>query len=384
MTLARVVPGLHVFLCILATATLAAQTPDRTRAEALSRRVNDRMASLQREAQRLAAESRTLVGALRAFELERDIQVERLAAAEAAAGGAEQALQLTGERLTALEQRRIAQLPDLRLRLVDLYKRGRAGYARLLLGAESVRDFARATRAVASLARVNQTMVDEHRQTLDALRAEQATLAIKSREMQEARAAALRARLAADRALASRTALIAQIDARRDLTAQLAGELDVARARLQQQLADIAAGRTAEPIAVPIAAFSGSLDWPVSGTVTGRFGQTVNRLGGSAVRNGIEIGAPYGTVVRAVHGGEVAFADTFSGFGNLVILNHGGDYYSLYGYLASTSVVRGARVDGSAELGRVGLAPAGPPALYFEFRVDGRAVDPVQWLIPGN
>ncbi|MEQ1575986.1 MAG: hypothetical protein ABL993_17255, partial [Vicinamibacterales bacterium] len=78
VTLARVARSLHVVPLVLVTATLAAQTPDRTRTEALSRRVNDRIAALQREAQSLAAESRTLVGALRAFEVERDIQVERL------------------------------------------------------------------------------------------------------------------------------------------------------------------------------------------------------------------------------------------------------------------------------------------------------------------
>ena len=76
----------------------------------------------------------------------------------------------------------------------------------------------------------------------------------------------------------------------------------------------------------------------------------------------------------------MAYADVFTGFGNLVILDHGGNDYSLYGYLASMAVARGDRVEAGTELGRVGLAPAGPPALYFEMRVDGRSVDPVQWL----
>jgi septal ring factor EnvC (AmiA/AmiB activator) len=200
--------------------------------------------------------------------------------------------------------------------------------------------------------------------------------------MQAARTEALQARTAADRAVSSRAALIARIDARRDLTAQLAGELEVARDRLQQQIANLAAGRAAEPVAVPIAPFRGALDWPVAGAITGRFGQTGNRLAGSAVRNGIEIVAPQGTPVRAVHSGDVAFADSFAGFGTLVILNHGANYYSLYGYLASIAVARGDHIEGGAELGRVGSAPAGPSGLYFEFRVDGRSVDPVQWLKP--
>jgi septal ring factor EnvC (AmiA/AmiB activator) len=83
-----------------------------------------------------------------------------------------------------------------------------------------------------------------------------------------------------------------------------------------------------------------------------------------------------------VHPGTVDYADAFSGFGNLVILDHGSNYYSLYGYLGAIAVMRGQRVDAGTELGRVGTAPAGPATLYFELRIDGRSVDPIQWLKP--
>jgi septal ring factor EnvC (AmiA/AmiB activator) len=120
----------------------------------------------------------------------------------------------------------------------------------------------------------------------------------------------------------------------------------------------------------------------VQGRVTQQFGQPSGRLGGAAVRNGIEIAAAEDTPVRAVHSGSIGFADTFSGFGNLVILDHGGNNYSLYGYLGAISAKQGDRIDGGSEIGRVGTAPAGMPALYFEMRIDGRSVDPVQWLKP--
>ena len=106
-----------------------------------------------------------------------------------------------------------------------------------------------------------------------------------------------------------------------------------------------------------------------------------NRPAG-AVRNGIEIGAMDGAPVTAVHPGTVDYADQFSGFGNLVIVDHGGNYFSLYGYLGSIAVTSGEHVDAGMELGRVGTAPTGGAALYFEMRVDGRSVDPIQWLKP--
>jgi septal ring factor EnvC (AmiA/AmiB activator) len=113
-----------------------------------------------------------------------------------------------------------------------------------------------------------------------------------------------------------------------------------------------------------------------------RFGQPSGRPGDTTVRNGIEIAAPAGTAVRAVHPGTVSYADILSGFGNLVIVDHGSNAYSVYGYLASIAVPPGGAVDAGTELGRVGSAPAGPAAVYFEVRIDGRSVDPVQWLRP--
>jgi septal ring factor EnvC (AmiA/AmiB activator) len=166
------------------------------------------------------------------------------------------------------------------------------------------------------------------------------------------------------------------------LNAQFAGELQVAYERLQQQIANVAAGRAAEPVSVPIAPFRGTLEWPAPGRIAVRFAQPSGRPGDTTVRNGIEIAAPEAAPVLAVHPGTVSYAEPFTGFGNLVILDHGGNTFSLYGYLASIGVSRGASVEAGAEIGRVGAAPAGPAALYFEVRVDGRSVDPVQWLRP--
>ena len=223
--------------------------------------------------------------------------------------------------------------------------------------------------------------VAEHRRTLESLRKERAALEQKAAELQAHEAETRRARAAADRAVAARAALIEQIDKRRDLNAQLAGELQVARERLQQQIENLASGRPAEAVDVPVAAFRGALEWPAAGRVTGRFGEGSNRVGGSGCQERHrDRGACRQRRSTAVHGGTVAYADAFSGFGTLVIVDHGREVYSLYGYLASASVERGQTVEGGMEVGRVGSAPAGPPALYFEIRVDGRSVDPVQWL----
>ena len=99
-------------------------------------------------------------------------------------------------------------------------------------------------------------------------------------------------------------------------------------------------------------------------------------------RNGIDIGAEAGATVKAVQKGTVAYADTFAGFGRVVIVDHGGRFYTLYGHLASVDVSKGAAVEAGDDLGTVGMAPTGGPSLYFEVRIDGRPADPVQWLKP--
>jgi septal ring factor EnvC (AmiA/AmiB activator) len=360
---------------------VGAQT-ERAPSQAQAEQVNQRIRALQSEADRLATQSRTLLDELRALEVEQQLQVERVRAAREAVARGRTAIEDLGARLDSLERERLAQLPDLRAQLVDIYKRGRSGYARLLFGGTTMRDFRRAARAVAALMRINERRVVEHRNTLDALRRERTRLDEELQSLTASEAQATQAEAAADRALAARTALIAQIDARRDLNAQFAGELQVAYQRLQQQVATVAAGGAAEPIAIPLTPFRGVLDWPAAGRLAVRFGQPSGRPGDSANRTGIEIAAPEGAAVRAIHPGTVSYASPFAAFGNLVIVEHGNNTSSLYGYLTSISVAVGTAVSGGTELGRVGSAPAGAPALYFEMRVDGRSVDPVQWLRP--
>jgi septal ring factor EnvC (AmiA/AmiB activator) len=360
-------------------AVLMAQTaPPRPDAQ---RNIDDRIRALQKEGEELARQSQTLVGELRKLEIERDLRAHEATLAEAASADAQQALERTVGRIAALEQERVAQLPDLEKQLVDLYKRGRGGYARQIVRATGLRDFARTMRAVAALAAINERRLAEHRRTLEALSAERATLERTTVDLRNRETAAQQSREAAERAVKARTALIARIDSRRDLAAQYVGELQVAYDRLQQQLtATATGGRNGDAVPVPLEPFRGALEWPAAGRVSGRFGQSSSRLGGTAVRNGIEIAAAENAPIRAVHRGTVGYADAFTGFGNLVIVEHGGNDYSLYGYLAEMSVQRGAVVEAGTELGRVGLSPAGPPALYFEMRIDGRSVDPLQWL----
>jgi septal ring factor EnvC (AmiA/AmiB activator) len=169
--------------------------------------------------------------------------------------------------------------------------------------------------------------------------------------------------------------MVRDIDTRRDLNARYAAELFASQQRLQAVVAGLAG---AESATLPIGPFKGDLDWPVPGTLRRGYGAGSQNRPAS---RGIEIGAPEHAAVHALHDGMVAYAGAFAGFGRLVIVDHGSQTFTLYGNLGEMTVQRGARIRRGESLGTVGLASDGTAGIYFELRIDGQPVDPLQWLV---
>ena len=369
---------------IVATATLSisAQSPpatDQSAAATAAKRAAERIRALQKESDALATQERTLLVELRKLEVDRELKTEELANAERELRLTREKVAATSARAAALKTTAETQRPEVEHRLVDLYKLGQAGYWRLLLDVDNLRSIGRVYRTAAALNRLDRERVQQHERTLLSLQQERESLEAHVREVAKLQAQSLAAKVAIDRAVAARTALVASIDQRRDLNAQLTGELEAAQQRLQGTVAQL--GGKNGPVMLPLAPFRGALPWPAQGIVTGRFGrQTNSRFGTAIARSGIEISIAEGQPVRVVHEGTIAYADQFTGYGNLVIVDHGDSNYSLYGYLSSIEVPRGTHVDAQAQLGTSGRDPSGNPALYFELRIDAKPVDPLQWL----
>ena len=239
------------------------QKADPDRAAALARRATDRIRVLQHEAEALASQERTLLVDLRRLEVERQLKTEESAGSIAKSTRQPAKLDAAATRVGALETTAMGQGPAVRARLVDLYKLGRPGYARLLLDVTDLRSLGRAYRLVSELARRDAQRVAEHRQTLERLRAQRAQLVSRSRRVATLQVEARSARTAFDQAVAARERLIRAIDGRRDLNAQLTGELQVAHQNLQSSVNALAARtETAVPALLPLRPFRGVLDWP--------------------------------------------------------------------------------------------------------------------------
>lgn len=368
-------PAAAAALILALSVPLLAQLSDAARAGAQARRAAERLQALRSEADRLAGEARTLLGDLRGLEVKRQIATEELRRVEADASAVAADLTSLDREVQRIESEDRRQVPGLRRRLVDLYKLGQGRYARLLLSTSDLRRIGQASRTVAMLAKSDRDRVEARRRRLEELRAARVTLGERDTQLATLRSAARRAEASASIAVEERNALLRQIDARRDLTAQLAGELQAAYERLQRTLDPLAGGSAAATL--PLRPFRGDLDWPAAGPVRRRFGGAAAQ---APTSGGIEIASAEGAAVHAVHDGTVAFADTFAGFGNLVILEHDPRNFTLYGHLRDIEVARGARVGRGDVVGSAGVTPIGRPGVYFEVRIDGRPVDPLQWL----
>lgn len=125
----------------------------------------------------------------------------------------------------------------------------------------------------------------------------------------------------------------------------------------------------------------GRLDWPVEGAILYRFGRVVNANNTTTRWNGVGIGAPAGTAVRAVSTGSVVMAESFGTYGLTVIVSHGDGDFSVYGSLSRLDVRKGQGVQKGQIVGTVGRTDPDLDAhLHFEMRPKGRAVDPLEWL----
>lgn len=172
-------------------------------------------------------------------------------------------------------------------------------------------------------------------------------------------------RLLAQLRTAARKAAAAKAAAARERTSD-DGAGTPRRARKPVQVA------SAPPVQV------GGLGWPLSGTLLAGFG---NRMPDGRASTGMLIAAPAGTTVKAVADGSVVFAEWMTGYGMILIVDHGNGYMSLYAHndaLLRNAGDRVKRGDGVASVGNSG--GQGRPGLYFELRRNGQPVNPNTWL----
>jgi septal ring factor EnvC (AmiA/AmiB activator) len=260
------------------------------------------------------------------------------------------------------------------------------------------------SRAKADLIQQLRTVAAEKKGLADAARERQEALAEIERRQQEGRAQLLdrkKQRLTtlaaiADRLKAQRKEIATLTRDEQRLTKLIEGLARIAAMKrtapkaMPRGIRPDGAGGTATPrtpkvknhdpgnVGGAFAALRGQLRLPVKGPVAGRFGSA--RAEGGASWKGIFIRAAEGTEVKAVASGSVVFSDWLRGFGNLLIVDHGDDFLSVYGNNESLLAAVGASVRGGDAIATVGNSGGNPDSgLYFELRHRGQPFDPLKW-----
>lgn len=299
----------------------------------------------------------------------------------------EEQLEATGARLTSGQAEQVRLREDLAVATAELYTREKEVKARLrriymdrsvspwfvLLTSESLGDLAQRQTLIERVAARDRELFDD----LSALRERVATRKKRQDEL-VGEIANLKLRQEGEQD---------DLEGAREEKKEYLGELKTRQAELRKQYdqLDAESDRLAAQIRAfqaaqrgPVSPYRGSLAWPVRGRVSSGFGTRMHPiLRERRLHAGIDIAAPTGTAIRAAAPGVVISSGYRNGYGNTVVIDHGGSLSTLYAHCSRLYVRAGQKVrqgETIAAVGSTGLSTG--PHLHFEVRVNGRPVDP--------
>ena len=368
-------------------------------------RVDERLERAQQRLQRERSRERVLTDDVASYTRRIRALEARLAPLRARSARLQAELATLRTRLDALTERLAVERARLRRaeaelarrqellgrRLRDLYARGEPDPVLVLVESGSLAAAVQATDLVetiaqrdGALARSVSRYADETRRTRDAIADVRADVAASEARAQEAadEAVAAKAELETQRAgqarlLAGRRALLSRVSGDREHIEAEARDLARRSAALGERIRAAQGSSSAPSGAVATGAPSAQgMVWPVSGTLTSGFGPRWGRM-----HEGIDVAGPSGTPIAAAAAGTVILAGWNGGYGNMVVVDHGGGISTGYAHMSSIAVSTGQSVGQGTVVGGMGTTGSSTGVhLHFEVRVNGAATNPLAYL----
>ena len=393
--------ALAAVLALLAVVPAAAQTRRDDPLQAEQRKLQQTQKQLKEERERAAAaraRETSLLAELEEIERRLAAKQRDVARLEARIKKAQNDVQMLRGEISRLERQRAGQMNALARRLRVMYRvHAQGGALPVILSGEDPVTRAVAVRHLASLAALDARLIQEYRVTSDRLADRKGKEEAQQLELAGLHEDAKREQAEVDREVAKRRVILAKVRDERAYHERMVGELTEASRRLEAFIRELQAKQRKlaripppkggiEAPAIGFGALKGRLPWPTEGKIVTGFGAQVHpRFGTRTFRNGVDIEAAVGREVLAVHGGHVIYTGWFKGYGNLIIMDHGNDYYTLYAHIADIEAKEGDDVRQGQRIGTVGdTGSLAGPRLYFEVRYQGRPQDPEQWLRQGG
>jgi murein hydrolase activator len=266
-----------------------------------------------------------------------------------------------------------------KLRIMQRY--GYAGdMVMVLMSAEDISHMMRAWKYLENMTRYEQSVLVGYRSNLKSLDEKSEKLRMLKAELEKNTAKVEAKGNEMEEKKREKELILSSVRNEKTARQKMLSELKEAAARMLDIIRESA--RTDDYAAKGFGNLKGRLHWPSEGKIAIPYGsQKDPQFDTPVFRNGIHIQTDASADARSVYAGKVIFADWFRGFGQLVIVNHGSGYHTLYGNLSEIFSHVGDIIKENQLIGRVGTSGIlNAPGLYFEVRYKGRPLDPVQWL----
>lgn len=263
-------------------------------------------------------------------------------------------------------------------RLRDIYENGQVNYLDVLLGAADFRDFSSRMYLLQRVIRRDFALIDRLEEQREVLLQQKAELDDIRKQLAAAHAESQKEKEIVAQKTVERQKLYEQALAEK---AQLDAEYEELQ-RNSQEITAMIQRMEQEGRMMPQAGGTGQLAWPVNGEITSPFGWRVHPIWGTQIFHaGLDIGADYGDPVHAADSGTVVFAGWMGGYGNAVMIDHGGGMVTLYGHNSSITVGEGEQVSKGQTIALAGsTGNSTGPHCHFEVRIHGEVVSPLQYL----
>ena len=273
-------------------------------------------------------------------------------------------------------------------RLREIYKGGRRRVWQQLLEARDFPDLLQRYKFLSLIAESDAAIIEDVRKRKEEIEAQEAELTELLSEVSASRAEKESELRKLDENEAIRRQALADLKKSKRQYRKRASELERREKKMQEMIEELEKSRLANSKAWgdygegDFASLRGRLPRPVEGTVTREFGRFRHPEYGTVTFNtGIDINTREGEPVRAVARGRVEYAGDLPGYGNCIILNHGGGYYTLYAHASRIFVSQSSQVEKGAVIAETGDAAKGPGGtIHFEIRKSKKALDPGEWL----
>lgn len=274
-------------------------------------------------------------------------------------------------------------------RLIALYKYKRSGgILRVIFSSHSYPELSQRTKFIKMILSSDIQIIDHFFKQLSLVKEKRETLQENQKSLEKVKKSILKKKSQIDDQKKKKTVLLKKIRNEKKTYQAAVEELEKASRELQSlidRLQREIAGKKEHFIpedAKRFEALKGKLLFPLSGKIISSYGnRTDPQLNTVIFQKGIEISAKQGQEVRAIYEGTVLYADWFKGYGNIIIIDHGGSYYSLSAHVSKLFKSVGERVEAGEVIALAGdTGSLKGNCLYFELRHHGKPLNPLKWL----